>query len=244
MTMKHDTSGLRQGIEVLDRKDTALLVPGGVSALTVAFSVVLALVAWVIWPYTGNTLGSEEIFIMLQTDLLVGLISLDVLMLFIGPASILMYIALYRTLKPISPSLALLALALNIMGLGLMIVCRPLVELVNLSKQFSSAMDVVEQARLLAAGQVFLAQMDGIAWLAQTALLMLAGLLNFTLMFRTAYYRRGTAWTGLICAAGGVGFWLPIIGQLFLLFNTLTTIPLCILIALDLFRLKKTLIMR
>jgi hypothetical protein len=212
---------------------------GGIAGILIAVFVVLAIGAYFIWPYTANEITIEALFGLLQTDRLGALISLDVSMLVIGPVSLLLYLALYAALRKVDKSLALIALALNLLGVGLIIVCRPLVELVMLSNQYAIATDAAEKMRLLAAGEVLRVQLDGSAWAMQTAFLMLAGLLNSLLMLRSRFFSKATAWLGIVISAAGLGFFLPAIGLLFLFFNTIGTIPWCLLMARYLFKIAQ-----
>ena len=67
---------------------------GGIASLLIAAGVVLAIVAYFIWPYKGNFTSMETIFATLQSDRLGGLISLDISMLLIAPLNILMFLGL------------------------------------------------------------------------------------------------------------------------------------------------------
>jgi hypothetical protein len=212
---------------------------GGIASILIAVLIVFAIGAYFIWPYTGNTTTIETIFSLLQTDRLGALISLDVSMLVIGPISILLYLALYTALRKVDESVALVALVLNLLGVGLIIICRPLVELVMLSDQYAAATDAAGKMRLLAAGEVLRAQLDGTAWAMQTAFLMTAGLVNSTLMLRASFFGKATAWIGIVISAAGLGFFLPGIGLLFLFFNTIGSIPWCMLVARDLFKIAQ-----
>lgn len=212
---------------------------GGISSILSALSIAFAIVAYFIWPYKGNTTSTEAIFNTLQTDRLGGLISLDVSMLVIGPITILMFLAVYTALRRVDEAMALLALILTLLAIGLVIVCRPLVELVVLSDQYAVATDAIEKMRLLAAGEVLRTQLDGTAWTMQTAFFMIAGLINSSLMLRASFFGKATAWIGIVISAAGLGFFLPSIGLLFLFLNTIGSVPWCLLVARDLFKLAK-----
>lgn len=212
---------------------------GGIAAILSMFLITFAIAAYFIWPYKGNTASIESIFNILQTDLLGGLIALDVSMLIIGPITILMFLAIYTALKSINEPIAMFALILNMMAIVLVIVCRPLVELVKLSDQFALATDLIEKTRILAAAEVLRSQLDGTAWAIQTAFLMIAGLINNVLMLRTDAFRKRTAWTGIVISAMGLPFFLPEIGLIFLFLNTIGSIPWCIFVASDLFKLSR-----
>ncbi len=212
---------------------------GGIASILTAVFILLAIGAYFIWPYSAHETTIEAIFGLLQTDRLGALISLDVSMLLIGPISMLLFLALYAALRQVDESVALIALTLNLLSVGLIIVCRPLVELVILSDQYAIAVEAAEKMRLLAAGEVLRAQLDGTAWAMQTAFLMIAGLLNSSLMLRTPFFSKSTAWLGIIISAIGLGFFMPMIGPLFIFINTIGSVPWCLLMARYLFKIAK-----
>lgn len=212
---------------------------GGLASLLTAVLIVFAIGAFFIWPYQGNTTSIEAIFSILQTDRLGALISLDVSMLVIAPISMLLFLALYAALRQVDESVALIALVLNLLAVGLIIICRPLVELVVLSDQYAAAADASEKMHLLAAGEVLRAQLDGTAWAMQTAFLMMAGLFNSSLMLQAPFFSKATAWLGIVISAIGLGFFLPMIGTLFIFINTIGSVPWCLLMARYLFKIAK-----
>jgi hypothetical protein len=212
---------------------------GGVASITIAVSIAFAVAAYFIWPYKGNTTSIESIFTLLQTDRLGGLISLDISMLLIAPINILMFLTIYTALRQVDEPIALIALVLALTAVGLVIACRPLIELSILSDHYAAATDPAEKLRYLAAGEVLLSSLDGTAWMMQTVFFMLAGLVNCLLMLRTTFFSKSTAWLGIVISAIGLGFFLPTVGLLFLFLNTFGSVPWCFLLARDLFRLTK-----
>jgi hypothetical protein len=211
---------------------------GGIASFLIAISIVFAIAAYFIWPYKGAFSSMETIFTTLQTDRLGGLISLDISMLLIAPINILMFLAVYTALRQVDESVALIALVLALMAVGLVIVCRPLVELTALSDRYAAATDAVEKMRILAAGEALRAQLDGTAWMMQTVFFMVAGLINGLMMLRTRFFSKATSWVGIINSVIGLGFFLPQVGLLFLFANTIGSVPWCILLARDLFKLR------
>ncbi len=232
MTNERENSGL-------DFSGKSIFKYGSFAAVLSAVSIAFAIVAYFIWPYKGNTSSITDILIVLQTDRIGGLIALDVSMLIIGPIIILMFLAIFSAIRRVDEPIALLALILNMMAIALVIVCRPLVEFVMLSDQFAMATDAAEKSRILAAGELLRLQLDGTAWTMQTTFLMIAGLMNNTLMLRTASFKKRTAWTGIFISAIGLPFFLPEIGLIFLFLNTLGSIPWCIFVASDLSKFSR-----
>lgn len=223
----------------MNKPSNIILKLGSIAAILSAVSIAFAIIAYFIWPYKGNTSSVEEILTVLQTDRIGGLIALDVSMLIIGPVTMLMFVALFIMLRQVNEPIALVALIMNMMAIVLVIVCRPLLELVMISDQFALATDSVEKSRILAAGELLRLQLDGTAWATQTAFLMIAGLINNTLMLRTKYFKKRTAWTGIVISAIGLPFFVPEVGLIFLFLNTIGSIPWCIFVAGDLFKISR-----
>ena len=226
--------------KILKRIHKTIFKLGSIVAILSMILITFSIVAYFIWPYKGNTTDIEVILLVLQTDRLGGLISLDVSMLIIGPITLITFLSIYYLVKQVDEPLAFFALLLNIIAVVLVILCRPLIELVTLSNQFALATDTIEKARILSAGEVFRTQMDGTAWTIQTAFFMIAGLINNSLMLKTAYFKKRTAWTGIVISAIGLPFFLPGIGLIFLFFNTIGSIPWLIFVAFDLYKIYKT----
>jgi hypothetical protein len=213
----------------------------GFSGLLMAASVLFAIVAYFIWPYKDDFISMGNIFAALQTDRLAGLISLDLPMLLIAPINTLVFLALYVALKRVNESYALIALAAALMAVVLVIQCRPLAELTVLSDKYATATNAAEKMQYLAAGEALRSYMKGTAWIIQTIFFMVAGLINCLLMLRTRFFHKATAWTGIIISVIGMGFFLPVVGLLFLFLNTIGSIPWCLLVARDFFRLERQL---
>jgi hypothetical protein len=227
-------------LETIDPRWKDLYRIGGIASLLIAVGVLLAIVAFFIWPYKGNLTDMEAIFSVLQSDRLGGLISLDISMLLIAPVNILMFLGIYAALKRVNESWALIAVVLALTAVVLVILCRPLVELATLSDRYAAATSPDEKLRYLAAGEVLRSSLDGTAWLMQTIFFMVAGLINCLLMLRTRFFGKATAWIGIINSAVGLGFILPVVGLFFLFLNTIGTVPWCFLLTRDLFRMAKS----
>lgn len=209
---------------------------GAVFSVLIAISVILAIVAFFIWPFKPGFTSTENIFMTLHVDRLGGLMSLDLPMLLIAPMNIFMFLALYSALKQVNESYALIALVLALLAIALLISSRPIMELVSLSEKYAMAATDLERQQYLAAGEALHASFNGTAWAAQTVLFMLAGLIDCWLMLRTRFFGRATAWLGIVISIVGLGFFLPGVGLVLLFVNTVGSIIWCILLARDLFR--------
>ena len=104
----------------------------GIAAAISEIVIILGLVTYFIWPYAPGKESTETIFRNLQSDPLGALISLD-LFLFVGNLfSILLFLALYVSLRPVNESYALIALAVGLVAVVLLVHARPLIELYSL----------------------------------------------------------------------------------------------------------------
>jgi Domain of unknown function (DUF4386) len=194
-------------------------VAGIVAAISIIV-ILLSIVSYFFWPYAPGSRTTEEIFLLLRGHPLGGLISLDFLLLVGNLLSIMLFLALYVSLKPENESYALIALVIGLVGVVLLIPARPILELFALSKLYASATTEVTQTRYLAAGESLLAMFDGTGWFANTLLGALSLLISSLLMLRSRLYSRATAFVGIVTNAAVCGFFLPGIG-IFLLFLSL-----------------------
>lgn len=226
-----------QSISYLQKKHIYRL--GAISCIIVAVSILLSIIAYFIWPYKAGMTSTESIFILLQKDRLGGLMSLDLSILLIIPFNILPMLILYYSLKRVNEFYALLALVIGLVGVVLLIPTRPLVELINLSNQYAAEANEAIRNRYLASGDLLLGQFSGTAWVFQTVLLLVSGIINAILMLHCSIFRRITAITNLVVSIIGLGFFLPLVGVGLLFLNTIGAIFSYFLIAADFFKAQR-----
>ena len=189
----------------------------GMAAIVSEIVIILGLVTYFIWPYAPNTESTETILLNLQSNTLGTLISLD-LFLFIGNLfSILLFLALYVSLKKVSESYALIALAVGLIAVGFLVPARPLLELYALSGKYVAATTEAARSHYLAAGEALLASFDGVGWFLNTLLGGLSLLASSILMLRSKLYSKATAYVGIISNVAVCSFFIPVVG-IFLLF--------------------------
>jgi hypothetical protein len=212
---------------------------GSISSGLIAVLIVLAVVAYFIWPYAVETASTEEIFIGLQNDRLGGLMSLDLLLLVVEVFNVLLLLALYVSLRQVNESYALIALVFGLIGVVLIFVVRPLADLVYLSDQYIAAATEVAKSQYLAAGEALLALFSGTSWMLFTLFMAISGLSSSLLMFQSHIFKRSTAITGLISSAPGLLFFIPVLGTLLLFLGTFASILWCLMMARDLFQFER-----
>lgn len=192
----------------------------GIAAIISEVVIFLGLVTYFIWPFTPGNETTESIFLFLQRDRLGGLISLD-LFLFVGNlCSIMLFLALYVSLKQVNESYALIALTIGLVGLVLLIPSRPISELFTLSRLYSTAASEAAKNQYLAAGEALLTLFNGTNWFMNTLLGGISLLISSLLMLRSTLYSKATAYVGIFTNAIICGFFIPVVGT-FLLFLSL-----------------------
>ena len=199
--------------------------------------IVLAVVAYFIWPYSPGFTSVADIFTDLQTNRLGGLVSLDLSVVILMPVMVFEFLALYAALKQVNESYALIALVFGLMGGVLWLVSKPLVEMVVLSDQYAAAASEVERSQYLAAGEVLSAISSGTAWMLSQFLISISGVVSALLMLRCNYFSRATAYIGLALGLFGVSFWIPEIGAILSLLGTIGGVIWYALMARDFYRL-------
>ncbi len=163
---------------------------------------------------------TESIFLLLQNNPFGGLVSLD-LFLFVGNLfSILLFLALYVSLKQVNESYVLIALALGLISVVLLIPSRPIIELFSLSGQYATATTEAAKIQYLATGGTLLALFDGTGWFMNTLFGAISLLVSSLLMLRSNIYGKSTAYVGILTNVVVCGFFIPVFGK-FLLFLSL-----------------------
>ncbi len=183
---------------------------GGVACLVVAALVLLAIIAFFIWPYKPGFTSVENIFITLQNDKLGGLISLDLFTIIAPLVSILQILALYVALRRVNESYALIALATGLMGIVLWLTARPLVEVASLSDHYAAAASDLEKSRYLAAGEALMPLFGGTAWMLSQILMNTSSIISAVLMLPGRIFSKTTAYVGLVSSIVAFGIFLPV----------------------------------
>ncbi len=216
-----------------------LYAVGAIACVATMILIATAVGLYFVWPYAPDRMGAEEILRYLARDLLGGLVSLDILMLVIAPINMLVFIALFAALGKANRPLAASALIAGAIAFVLLIVCRPIAELVALSARYGAAAGEGDKAVLVAAAEGLLAYFKGTAWIAQTVLYPIAGMVFAILMRKSSAFSKADSIVGIVVSVSTFGFMLPKVGTLFLFINTIGTLPWYSMIARRLWKLAK-----
>lgn len=190
---------------------------GGITAIILILLIVLGGIAFAIWPYTPGSASTLEIYTTLQSDRFGGLMSLDFLLFLSNIIGVLLFIALYVSLKSVNETYALIALVVGLLAAVLIFPARPMAELVTLSDGYAAATTEMARSQYLAAGEALLAHFDGMAYLGNTFLGGLSLFISSLLMLRSKSFSKATAYVGIISNLAVCLFFVPVVGTFFLL---------------------------
>ncbi len=204
---------------------------GAISSILVSLLIVISIIFYFIWPYKGLDSSVLDIFTLLQENTIVGLISLDVIMLITLIIDGLVIIALFAVLKKVNKGFALLGLIIGLIGVIAVIQCRPLIEMVMISEKYFQATTENEKIIYLASGETYRTFFDGTAWMIQTFMFMISGLIYSAIMLKSDEFNNATAIIGISISVLGMFFLIPIVGLVLLFVNTFGAIAWNILIA-------------
>jgi hypothetical protein len=212
---------------------------GGITVSGLEILVILAGISFIIWSYLPGTASAEEIFRTIQEDMLGGLMALDFLLFVSNLLGILLFLALYVSLKQANESYALIALAIGLVGVASIVPARPLSELLTLSDLHAAATTDAARNQYLAAGEALLTLFDGTAFMVNTALGGISLLIGSLLMLRSEFFSKPTAYVGIATNAAVCGYFLPVIGTALLFLSVPGYIIWYIQLARSFFRLAR-----
>jgi len=204
--------------EVADPGWKSLYKVGGVAALISAVCIPIQMIVFIAWPPPLDGTVSDW-FRLFQTNRLIGLIDLDLLLVVDNVLLIPVLLALYAALRRTSESLMVIATALGIVGIVLFITSNPAIEMLSLSDRYAAATTDAQRTIYLAAGQAVLAGWQGTAFQVGYLLSSIAGIVIPVVMLRGTIFGKATAVLGILANAIGLGLYLPAIGLFLALFS-------------------------
>jgi hypothetical protein len=192
---------------------------GAIAAILSEIVLFIGVAAVFVYPFAPGNKSTESIFLLLQNDKLGGLISLDFHLLLGNLFGILLFLALFVSLKRVNESYALIALVLGLIADVLIIPARPISEMFSLSGLYATATTEIAKSQYLAAGEALLSAFNGTGWFINTFLGGFSLVISSLLMLRGNVFSKSTAYVGIITNAAVCLFFVPGIGKLFLLLS-------------------------
>ncbi len=226
-------------IETTDVTWKPLFRVGAVAALAEIAIIAIQAPIFILYPQPTTVIGH---FMQFQSNRLLGLLDLD-LMLILGEVfSVLILLALYAALRRASPSLMATALTLGLGGIALFFAVNPTFSILYLSDQYAAATTDAQRTAFLAAGEALLANYNGTAFALFFVFSGVAFVIMAAVMLKSRVFGKTTAVVGILMGVMMLVPPLPFLGTIGLALSYFVIVPSAIwdvLIAWRLFQLGK-----
>lgn len=145
----------------VDRRWKGLYIAGAIGALVMFLFMIVQIAVFVIWPPPTDPIGFFRLF---ADNWFLGLLSMDLLYIIDSFILIIIYLALYMTLRDFAPSAMLIATVLGIIGVGAYFSSNPVFEMLSLSRQYAQSTDVMQSSMLVSVAIGYLETYKGTAF--------------------------------------------------------------------------------
>jgi hypothetical protein len=220
--------------ESMDSPWRTLYRIAGAAALITAVFIPIQIVVFLVWPPPSTVAGHFALF---QSNKLLGLLGLDLLLTADNVLGIPMFLAFYVSLRRSRPSLMAIATALGFIGIATYFASNTAVNMMSLSDQYAAATTDAERSLLLAAGQAMMAIYTGTAFHLSYILGSAALIIVAAVMLGSSVYSNATGYVGLVANVLALGLYVPTIGIFISIFSVLLLEVWYILLVRRLFRL-------
>jgi hypothetical protein len=207
---------------------------GGAAALLSVVFFPIQIAVFIINPPPETVIGWFGLF---QTNKLVGLLDLDLLLIVDQVLAILILLALYTALRRVNESFMATGAVLGIVAAVLFIASNPAFEMLSLSDQYAAAVTETQRAVLLSAGQAMLVIWQGSAFQVSYLLGSVAPILISAVMLRSKLFSKTTAYLGILANVIALGLYVPKVGVYISVFSVVFLWVWYILVARRLFQL-------
>jgi hypothetical protein len=174
---------------------------GAAAAIALVVCTFAQAAVYILWPppsFLPSATAVVDWFALLRSNWLIGLLNLDLVMLFDYPANLLVFLALCVALRQTNRSLVTVAAALGLAGILSYFAVNPAFSMLSLSGQYAAATGEAERMATVAAGQAVLAVFAGSGFNASYVLIAIAGLIVALTMLQSGTFGRRTAYVGIL----------------------------------------------
>lgn len=210
---------------------------GAVAALTVLVLMSIQIVVLIVWPPPSTVIGWFNLF---QTNKLVGLLDMDLLLIVDYALLGLVFLAFWTVLRRVNQSFMAIALVFELVGIATYFASTAAFEVLSLSNQYALAATDAERSVLLAVGQVMFAIWQGTAFNISYIISAIALLIVSVIMVRSSIFSKVTAYMGILASL--LMFVPPTVGSIGVFLSLISLIPTAIwliLIARKFFQLSR-----
>ncbi|HET7767882.1 MAG TPA: hypothetical protein VFN74_03840 [Chloroflexota bacterium] len=208
-----------------------------VGGLTAAFLALLTVAHAAVFAAVGLPESVDGWYALFQRSPVLGLLGFEGLMVVFVVFSVPLALALFVALRPVQPTLALLYLAVTVVGAVAFVRARPAVEMLALAAAHGAAPEGAHAA-LLAGGEAMLATFHGTAFWVSYALGSLGGVLVGAAMLRAPRFGRAIPSLRIASSVLDLGLFVPGVGLLISLGSVLCLLLFHVLVARALLRRK------
>lgn len=191
---------------------------GGIGALIVALFIPLQIVVFMAWPPPTTAQGYFTVF---QSNPLIGLLNLDLLLLVDQIVGIVILVALYIALRRTNATAMTVALALGLFAAAAYVASNTGLNMLLLSKQYAAAATDAQRVMYLSAGESMLAIYNGTAIHVSYILGAMVGTLIGVVMWRSEVFSRATARLAILANVISLGLYVPVVGLFISIFSVL-----------------------
>ncbi len=168
---------------------------GGVAALIIVVFIPIQSIVFVVWPPPSTVIGWFTLF---QSNRLLGLLDMDLLLIIDQVLMGLILLALYAALRRTSQSLMAIALTAGLVGIAAYFASGTAFDMLSLSNQYAAATTDAQRSIFLAAGQATLTMWTGTAFDVSYVLGGVTLLITSAVMLRSTIFSKVTASVGLV----------------------------------------------
>ncbi len=194
-------------------------------------------VAFIMSPPPESAAG---FFALFEKNILMGLVSLDLLYLLNNVVNLILIPALCLSLWRVNRSIALVALILGLSGTIAFFSSSTVFNMMYLYERYAESAVASDRNALIAAGEAMLSVAYGTAYHLHYVLGTIALLLVSALMLKSPFYSNATAVVGLATNFLAFGLYVPVIGDLLSALSGLGYVAWFIMIGVALLRLGRT----
>jgi hypothetical protein len=194
------------------------------------------IVAFFVWPPPSTVTGH---FALLQSRPLIGLVSLDFVIIVDEVLAIPICLALYLSLRRVHESLMLIATALSAASIVCYLIATPALNMLYLSRRYTVATTGVEREELIGAGQAVLSSWLGTPYQVGYVVGSIAMLIIGFVMLRSPIFSKFTAYMGILSGTVAFGIYVPKVGVFISILSVVGMQVWYVMIALTLLRLNK-----
>ena len=233
--MPHATSTTPPSFYASEERWYFLYRTAAIAALITVALFLFQIAAFFIWPPSSTVAGH---FAVLQSRPLVGLISLDFLIIVDEVLAIPICLALYLSLRRAHESLMLIATGFSAASIACSLIATPALNMLYLSRQYAAATSAGEREGLIAAGQAVLSSWMGTPFQVGNVVGSIAMLIVGWVMLRSQIFSQAAGYLGIATGVVGLGMYVPKVGVYISILSVVGMQVWYVMIAMTLFRLR------